>query len=46
MSLSKLSIPGKDIPLLGEADLVIAGGGPSGFAAAVVAARKGLRVID
>ena len=45
MSFSKLFIPGKDVPIMQEADLIISGGGPSGFGAAVVAARKGLRVI-
>jgi hypothetical protein len=45
MSGATLSIPGKDIPVKGEADLVVAGGGPSGLAAAVAAARQGLSVI-
>lgn len=45
MSGMSLSLPGKDIPVAGEADLIVAGGGPSGFVAAVAAARQGLSVI-
>ena len=40
-----VSVPGRDIPILADADVVIAGGGPSGFAAAITAARTGLQVI-
>ena len=40
-----VSIPGRDIPILADADVVVAGGGPSGFAAAITAARAGLQVI-
>jgi hypothetical protein len=40
-----ISVPGRDIPVLADADVVVAGGGPSGFAAAVTASRAGLQVI-
>jgi hypothetical protein len=40
-----ISVPGRDIPVLADADVVVAGGGPSGFAAAITAARDGLQVI-
>lgn len=45
MSHSVLSLKEKDIPILSKGDLVVAGGGPSGFAAAICAARRGLKVI-
>lgn len=40
-----ISVPGRDVPVLADADVVIAGGGPSGFAAAITAARAGLQVV-
>lgn len=40
-----ISYPEKNIPVTAQADVVVAGGGPSGFAVAVCAARKGLSVV-
>ena len=37
--------PAADIPVVAEADVVVVGGGPAGFAAAVAAARNGVRVL-
>ena len=34
----------KEVPVLTETDVLVAGGGPSGFVAAVAAARQGVRV--
>ena len=45
MTKQTISYPKKDIPVKSRADVVVAGGGPSGFAAAVCAARRGLSVI-
>ena len=45
MSSSLFSLREKDIPILGRADLVVAGGGPSGIASAICAAKRGLKVI-
>ncbi len=45
MSKESLSLPKKNVPIAGVADVVVAGGGPSGFVAAVAAARRGLSVI-
>ena len=36
---------GKDIPLLYDVDICVCGGGPSGTAAAISAARKGAKVV-
>lgn len=35
----------KEIPIAGECDVLVAGGGPAGFAAAVSAARAGMKTI-
>lgn len=35
----------QDIPVIGEADVLVIGGGPGGFSAAVMAARQGMKTI-
>ena len=45
MKKQTVSYPKRDIPVKAGADVVVAGGGPSGFAAAVCAARRGLSVV-
>lgn len=40
-----LSRPAKEIPVIAESDVVVLGGGPAGVAAAVSAARMGVKVI-
>lgn len=37
--------PAREIPVIAEVDVLVAGGGPAGFAAAVAAARLGARVM-
>lgn len=37
--------PAKEIPIFGEADVVVAGGGSAGFAAAVASARAGAKTV-
>ena len=43
--MTKVTIPAKEIPLIAEADLVVAGGGSAGVAAAIAAAQEGLSCI-
>jgi hypothetical protein len=40
-----ISLPARDVPVHAEADVVVAGGGPAGIAAAVAAARRGAKTI-
>ena len=42
---SFLHEPARDVPVAGECDVLVAGGGPAGIAAAVGAARQGAKVI-
>jgi 2-polyprenyl-6-methoxyphenol hydroxylase-like FAD-dependent oxidoreductase len=44
-SLGTLREPARDVPVYGECDVLVVGGGPSGTAAAVAAARLGASVI-
>ena len=37
--------PARDIPVAGRCDVLVAGGGPAGIAAAVGAARQGAKVV-
>ena len=41
---NKVIQPEKEIPVLAETDVLVAGGGPSGFVAAIAAARQGVKV--
>ena len=45
MSVTKVPVPAKEVPVYREADVVVVGGGVAGIAAAVAAARKGKKVI-
>ena len=42
---ANIQIPSSEVPVLGEADVVVCGGGPAGISAAVSAARHGAKVI-
>src|SRR5438128_11255879 len=45
MARATLTVPEERLPILEEADLVVVGGGSAGTAAAVTAARAGLRTV-
>ena len=39
--IGKIALPATEIPITKEADVIIVGGGPTGFGAALCAARNG-----
>ncbi len=43
--MERITEGGRELPIVERADVVVAGGGPGGFAAAVAAAREGARVV-
>ena len=43
--ISKVTEPSRELPVAGTADVVVAGGGPAGFAAAIASARAGAKTI-
>ncbi|MBL8655022.1 MAG: FAD-dependent oxidoreductase, partial [Alphaproteobacteria bacterium] len=44
MSTDRIAEPGGSVPVAARADVVVVGGGPAGFSAAVSAARMGAKV--
>lgn len=45
MSSDRIAEPGGSVPVAARADVVVVGGGPAGFSAAVSAARKGAKTV-
>lgn len=43
--MKTITVPSQELPVVGEVDVLVAGGGPAGIAAATAAARNGASVI-